>query len=141
MFFRTSAVLVLASLSIVACGGAAANAPAGSSMTAGEISSLDGKSFEVVLAFPGEADVKDTLAFANGKFESTACTPLGFPQHTAYDARRTGDALEFHVVARHPSGTIMDWKGTVKGGSVEGTATRTMNGQTVTAPFKGAAKG
>lgn len=140
MFLRTSAVLAFASLTIVACGGAASNVPAVSSMTAADMASLDGKSFEITMVVPGEGPQKDTLVFANGKFESSACTPLGFPQWAQYESHRTADGLEFHVVTRHPSGTTIDWKGTVKGSSVEGTATRTMNGQTGSAPFKGSAK-
>jgi hypothetical protein len=98
---------------------------------------LDGRAYEVVLAFPDAPPQKDTLRFANGKFESTDCTTLGFPQWSDYTAQAAGDAIPFHVLAKHPSGTTMDWSGTVKGDAVDGTVHRAMNGKTDVLTFKG----
>jgi hypothetical protein len=129
-----------------ACGGAASSmvAPENSPAVAPEptaagpqATALDGRSFEVMLEIPDSAPVKDTLRFTGGRFESTACTALGFPQWSDYAARADGDAIAFHVIAKHPSGTTMDWNGIVKGGVAEGTASRTMNGKTNVLKFKG----
>ncbi len=82
--------------------------------------------------------MKDTLHFVNGQFESSACTPLGFSKWSDYAAHPEGDSIAFHALAKHPSGSTMDWKGSIKSDAVEGTATRTMNGKTEDLKFKGA---
>jgi hypothetical protein len=141
-----SALVLFGSLLACACGGASssmaapANSPAVSpepTAAGPEATALDGRSFEVMLEIPDAAPVKDTLRFTGGRFESTACTALGFPQWSTYAARANGDAIAFHVTAKHPSGTTMDWNGIVNGGVVEGTAYRTMNGKTDILKFKG----
>jgi hypothetical protein len=132
--------------SLFACGGASssmvapANSPVSPAPTATglEATALDGRSFEVMLEMQDAAPVKDTLRFTGGRFESTACTALGFPQWSDYAARADGDAITFHVIAKHPSGTTMDWNGIIKGGVAQGTASRTMNGKTDVMKFKGA---
>lgn len=134
---RMSLVLAV-SLAVAACGGASANAPAAVTTTTAGAFSLDGATYDVTLVFPGEPSVQDTLRFANGKFESSACTPLGFPQWSDYRVRVESGASSFDVTAQHPAGTTMEWRGTIKEGAVEGTATRTMNGQRSVAHFKGA---
>ncbi len=133
---------------LVACGGSSAtnptpSAPTGTTttttggMASSAPSSIDGKSYDITLSIPGENPEKDTLNFAQGKFESAACTPLGFPKWTDYAASPEGDGTTFHVTTHHPSGTVMEWRGTTHGDTVEGTATRTMNGKTETGTFKG----
>jgi hypothetical protein len=135
MIRTTLASLSLAlGLALTACGGAAPSpsTPAGSSAAP-----LDGSSFDVTLAFPGEAPVKDTLRFAGGRFESTACTSVGFPQWSEYSAKGDGGAVAFTAQAKSADGATMDWKGTVNGGSVEATAVRTMGGKSATASVSG----
>jgi|CZKU01.1.fsa_nt_gi hypothetical protein len=123
-------------VALAACGGASASGPAPATpSTAG---ALDGTSYDVVLEFPAAPAEKDTLRFANQAFESTACTGLGFPRWTPYGARQDAGATTFHVKTVHPSGTTMDWTGSVKGDAVDGTVNRTMNGHTEALPFKGA---
>jgi len=126
-------LLVLASLALAGCAGSApgANAPAATA------SPLDGSTYEVTLTFPGEAPVKDTLRFQGGRFESTACTAVGFPQWSDYHADVEAGAVAFAALARSPDGTTMDWKATVKGDTVEGTATRTLSGRVATASVRG----
>jgi hypothetical protein len=98
---------------------------------------LDGRAYDVVLVFPDAPPQKDTLRFANGKFESTNCTTLGFPQWSDYTAQASADAIPFHALAKHPSGTSMDWSGSVKGDAVDGSVHREMNGKTDVLTFKG----
>ena len=120
-------------LTLAGCAGSTQGAAA----PAAAIAPLDGTSYEVTLAFPGESPMKDTLRFAGGRFESTACTAVGFPQWSDYDAKVEPGAIEFSVLAKSADGTTMDWKGTVKGGNVEATAVRTMSGKTSTASVSG----
>jgi hypothetical protein len=132
-----STVLFMGCLS--ACGGAAGSAarpPAVGSASPRSLA-LDGRAYDVILETPDAPAQKDTLRFANGQFESTACTTLGFPEWSDYEARADGDSIPFHVLSKHPSGTTMDWHGSVKGDSVEGTANRAMNGKTDVLKFKG----
>jgi hypothetical protein len=133
--------VLVASIALVAagCAGASTAAPTASSVstTSASPSSLDGVSYDVTLSFPGEAPMQDKLRFAGGRFESTACSSLGFPQWTDYQATRDGGALGFAVTTRHPAGTTMEWKGHVVGSAIEGTAVRTMNGQRSVATFRG----
>jgi hypothetical protein len=126
--------IALALVSLFACGGASASGPAASAPAGG---SLDGRSYDVTLESPDAPPIKDALNFANGRFESTACTSLGFPKWSDYAAHTDGDATTFHGLAKHQSGTTMDWNGSVKGDAVEGTAIRTMNGKSDALNFKG----
>jgi hypothetical protein len=122
------------------CGGAPAAGQSGrTSMTAAAAASpsLDGRSYEVTLEIPDASPVKDTLRFMNGKFESTACTSLGFPQWSDYAARVDGREVAFHVLAKHPSGTTIDWNRSILGDEVDGKADRTTNGKTDVLRFKG----
>lgn len=133
---KTSRILICCSLlALVVCAACAGSSPGPAST-----STLDGKSYAIVLEMPGEAPEKDVINFTGGKFESAVCTPLGFPKWTAYVERQAGEAMEFTVTTRHPSGTTMDWKGTVRGGSIEGRVVRTMEGKTATGTFKGSLK-
>jgi hypothetical protein len=125
---------------LFACGGAPAGGqPGRAPMTATtpDQSLLDGRSYEVTLEIPDASPVKDTLRFTNGKFESTACTSLGFPQWSDYAARMNGREVAFHVLAKHPSGTTIDWNGSIHGDAVDGKADRTTNGKTDVLRFKG----
>ena len=133
MKLRNSIALALV-VSLLACGGASASAPA---VSAAAASPLDGRSYDVTLESPDAPPIKDALHFANGRFESTACTSLGFPKWSDYAARVDGDATTFHALAKHQSGTTMDWNGNVTADAVEGTAIRTMNGKSDAFKFKG----
>ena len=134
MFRTTLASLILAfGVALSACGGATPP-PATAVASAG---TLDGASFDVTLAFPGEAPLADTLRFQGGRFESTACTSAGFPRWSAYAARSDGGSVAFTVAARSADGTTMDWKGKVTGRAVEATAVRVMQGKQATASVIG----
>jgi hypothetical protein len=133
MKLRNSIALTLVG-SLLACGGASASSPLASAPAAG---SLDGRSYDVTLESPDAPPIKDALNFANGHFESTACTSLGFPKWSDYAAHAEGDATTFHALAKHQSGTTMDWNGNVTADAVEGTAIRTMNGKSDALKFKG----
>jgi len=127
-------ILLIASIALTGCGAASPSA----SGPVASAAPLDGNAYEVTLAFPGEAPVQDTLRFQAGRFESTACTAVGFPQWSDYHAQVDAGAVAFAAVTRSADGTTMDWKGTVTGQAVEGTATRSLSGRIATASVRGA---
>jgi hypothetical protein len=137
------ACTILFAALVAACGGSSttstpSTAPVGTTGPTASTGLLDGKSYEVTLDVPGEKPEKDTLNFADGKFESTACTGFGFPKWSQYAATTEGEKTTFHLITKHPDGTTVDWTGTVAGDNVEGTAVRTMNGKAASGRFKGA---
>jgi hypothetical protein len=134
-----SFVVILSSL--VGCGASATPTLEGNAPSSGRASAvLDGTSYEVTLAFPGEAPLKDTLDFQGGRFESTACTAVGFPKWTEYRSTSDGRAIAFEVATHHPEGSTMQWAGTIASGAAEGTAKRTMQGTVATGTFRGFAR-
>ena len=124
--------------SLVACGGGIdSTAPSSAPVPSPMSTALDGRSYDVTLEAPDEAPKKDTLRFSGGKFESTACTALGFPAWSDYAAQAKENEVAFQATTRHPSGTTLSWNGSIRGDAVDGTANRTMNGKTDVLHFKG----
>jgi hypothetical protein len=128
--------MLFVSLSIAGCGAGAATAPAAATPGA---ATLDGAAYDVMLEYPGETPLKDTLSFTSGRFESSACTSHGFPKWTDYQARTEAGSVAFDVTTHHPEGTTVEWHGTVHGDAIEGTANRTMKGKTEAGTFRGSA--
>jgi hypothetical protein len=133
---RNLVATLLVSLPLAACGASATTATPPVTAMQGA-APLDGAAYDVTLEFPGEAPQKDTLSFTSGSFESSACTSLGFPRWTAYQARNDGGSVAFDVRTLHPEGTTVEWHGTVRGDGIEGTANRTMKGKTAAGTFRG----
>ena len=96
---------------------------------AAEKGPLDGKTFvgEMMEKAKAKGD-KDTLLFKDGKFRSTACDAYGFTE-TAYTATSRDGATTFEATAQSPKEGTMKWKGTVKDGTIEGSAVWTKKGQ------------
>ncbi len=83
---------------------------------------LDGKSFVGTMTARGKTTGdKDTFVFKDGKFRSTMCDSYGFTE-TAYTAAVSDVSTTFQAEAASPREGTMKWKGTVKGETVEGTA-------------------
>jgi hypothetical protein len=86
---------------------------------------LDGYEFDAGIvrqsdsAAPTEP-LMDRLFFANGMFSSKICERYGFVPG-AYWVRGTADAIEFTAVLHSPTDGVMEWKGTVKDGKLDGT--------------------
>jgi hypothetical protein len=137
---KTTTIVSIAalSLSLAACGAGAPSTPPAAVASSGA-PTLDGAAYDVMLEYPGEAPMKDTLNFASGRFESTACTSHGFPKWTDYQSRTDGGNVAFDVTTHHPEGTTVEWHGTVRGDVIEGTANRSMKGKTDAATFRGSA--
>ena len=142
--FQTFSIVALFSVvafSTVACGSASsAEGGAASPTSAAMVAPLDGQSYEVKLDTPGEKTENDSLIFTSGKFESSACTGIGFPQWSEYTAKQEGEATTFHAKTKHPSGTTVDWEGTVKGDTISGKMVRVMNGTPANGTFSGKRK-
>ncbi len=135
---QTFVFIAAASLTLAACGAGAASAPPAAAASS-SAPALDGAAYDVMLEFPGEAAVKDTLSFTSGRFESSACTSVGFPKWTDYHSRLDGGNIAFDVTTHHPEGSTVEWHGTVRGDTIEGTANRSMKGKTSAGTFRGSA--
>ena len=104
-------------------------------------SSLDGQTFVGEIGKQGQAKGdKDTFAFKEGKFRSTACDPYGFKE-ASYQTASVGEVMIFSATAVSPKEGQMMWKGSLKGDQLEGTATWVKPGQPVVENwFKGKLK-
>jgi hypothetical protein len=90
---------------------------------------LNGKTFAVEMIEKGKQEGQhDSFRFRKGKFHSTACDRYGFGTGK-YRASREGDTISFEVETVSKKEGKLNWKGTVKGGMVEGTAIWTKGGQ------------
>jgi len=94
--------------------------------------SLDGKSFHVQL-MKGDAKTgdPDTLSFAAGMFDSSACHQYGFGK-SAYTSKNAGSKISFQVHAVGKDESKQVWNGTVDGNKIHGTMTQTDPKGTVT---------
>ena len=99
--------------------------------------SLDGRTYKVLLGPEGKKGDEDTLTFTKGKFESSMCVPLGF-KAAKYEANGA-DEIVFTVVVKNAKGQTNDWKGTIRGDQIEGTLTCTGSGEPMKMVFKGSA--
>lgn len=97
--------------------------------------SLDGRTYKVLLGPEGKKGDEDTLTFTKGKFESSMCVPLGF-KAAKYDAKGA-DEIAFTVVVKNAKGQTNNWKGTIRGDQIEGTLTCTGSGDAMKMVFKG----
>lgn len=99
--------------------------------------SLDGRTYKVLLGPEGKKGDEDTLTFTKGKFESSMCVPLGF-RAAKYEAKGA-DEIAFTVVVKNAKGQTNNWKGTIRGDQIEGTLTCTGSGEPMKMVFKGSA--
>lgn len=89
---------------------------------------LDGKSFHGKLTETGKkSGHNDTFEFKDGQFRSTGCAADGF-QYGTYAFESAGSSTFTAQVTSKKEGT-MDWKGTVTGDSITGTAVWTRQGK------------
>jgi hypothetical protein len=86
---------------------------------------LDGQEFEAGIVQQGDSAAPsepliDRLSFENGTFSSLICERYGFVP-SAYWVRGTADAIEFTAILESPTDGVMEWRGTVKDGKLDGT--------------------
>ena len=91
---------------------------------------LDGKTF---VAESGEKGKRaegptDEIAFRDGKMRSSACDPYGFGDG-AYTTMDHPGSVMFHARTESPKEGVIEWKGTVRGDSLDGTYVWTKSGQ------------
>lgn len=80
---------------------------------------LDGKQFIGPTGEKGKkVDHEDVLSFSDGTFTSSACSPYGF-KSGPYTATIEGDAIHFQAVTISPTHGKMEWKGTLKDGTLD----------------------
>lgn len=85
--------------------------------TASEI--LDGKKFVGPTGEKGKkVDHEDVLSFSDGTFSSSACAPYGFTSGP-YTATVDGDSIHFKAITVSPTHGKMEWKGTLKDGTLD----------------------
>jgi len=137
MYRSITTVLLLACSILAGCAGTTTSAGRAASAPREPAGLLDGASYDVTLSIPGKAPETETLVFAGGRFESTACTAKGFPRWTPYRADAQEGAVAFNVSTRHPRGTTVEWNGTVHGDTIEGTADITLDGSRLPGTFRG----
>jgi hypothetical protein len=80
---------------------------------------LDGKKFVGPTGEKGKKiDHEDVLSFRDGTFTSSACFPYGF-KSGPYTATVEGDSIHFQAVTVSPTHGKMEWKGTLKDGTLD----------------------
>jgi hypothetical protein len=106
---------------LIACAALAVAALA-SPFTLAQTTLLDGRAFVGDAGLKGKpADEKgDVLTFAEGKFHSSSCDQYGYGKGE-YKATKVGEAVEFEAVTLSEKYGRNVWKGTVRGGEIEGT--------------------
>jgi hypothetical protein len=80
---------------------------------------LDGKKFVGPTGEKGKkVHHEDVLSFSEGKFTSSACFQYGF-EGGPYTATVEGDLIHFQAVTLSPTHGKMEWKGTLKDGTLD----------------------
>ena len=92
------------------------------SLAFAQTAALDGRAFVADAGLKGKpADEKnDVLTFADGKFHSSLCDQWGYGKGE-YQAKKLGDSFEFEAVTLSEKHGRNVWKGTIRGGEIEGT--------------------
>ena len=109
---------LLASLAILGCGNSVPDAAKAITPISHD---LDGKTYVIMLKQGDKAPTKDDLIFKDGTFDSVDCRQYGYAL-CAYEATKTGDAMQFEASAISAKYGKNHWRGTVKAdGSVTGT--------------------
>ncbi|HEX9793736.1 MAG TPA: hypothetical protein VGC54_07100 [Planctomycetota bacterium] len=81
---------------------------------------LDNKTFAAQMVRDGKSEPVE-LVFNEGTFRSSAADRQGFTR-TNYTAVKQGEFMKFEAVASSPKSGTMQWQGTVRGETIEGTA-------------------
>lgn len=90
---------------------------------------LDGMKFEGVFLERGKTSGDaDTISFQNGRFRSSACDRYGYSDAT-YKAVPQGDAVAFEAETQSQKYGRLVWKGTVRAGKLDATATMLREGK------------
>jgi hypothetical protein len=92
---------------------------------------LAGRIFRGVVLEAGQtAGDAETLAFANGRFHSSACDAYGYGDGP-YTMSRVGDSLRFEAETESAQYGRLRWHGSITGRRLDGTLTMLRNGAAV----------
>lgn len=98
-------------------------------LTFAEAGPLDGLKFEGVFLERGKTSGDaDTLSFQDGRFRSSACDRYGYSD-APYKSTPQGDAVAFEAETQSPRYGRLLWKGTVRAGKLDATATMIREGK------------
>ena len=91
---------------------------------AAQTATLDGKVFVADIGYKGKDahDKGDIMTFKDGKFHSATCDQYGYNKGD-YKTTTQGDATTFETETQSEKYGRLQWKGTVRGGQIEGTFT------------------
>lgn len=90
---------------------------------------LDGKRFEGVFIERGKTrGDADTLVFKDGRFRSTACDRFGYAD-APYRATPLADGIAFEAETQSAKYGTLAWKGLVRHGKLDATATMLQPGK------------
>jgi hypothetical protein len=97
--------------------------------SAAQAQGLDGRRFEGVFIERGKTSGDaDTLIFKDGRFRSTACDRYGYVE-VPYKSSAAGDTVQFEAETESPKYGRLLWKGIVRGGKLDATATMVRTGK------------
>jgi hypothetical protein len=90
---------------------------------------LDGRRFEGVFIERGKTSGDaDTLVFKDGRFRSIACDRYGYGD-APYKTTTVGDVTHFETETESPKHGRLVWKGQVRHGKLDATATMVRTGK------------
>lgn len=108
---------------------------------AGGTGDLDGRTFEVTAGVDGESEgYADTLVYSAGEFRSVVCDDYGFAS-SEYRTEKKNGVTTFTSKSKSKTEGVAEWRGTVKGGAIEGSFVWIKDGKKTTYWFKGSRKG
>ena len=94
-----------------------------------ETNALDGRRFEGVFLERGKTSGDaDTLVFSNGRFRSLACDRYGYSD-AVYRTASAGDSTRFEAETESAKYGKLLWRGVVRGGKLDATATMVRSGR------------
>ncbi len=96
---------------------------AASGMALADPGALDGKRFEGVFLERGKISGEaDTLTFKDGRFRSTACDRFGYSD-APYKSTPASDGVAFEAETESAKYGRLAWKGVIRNGKLDATAT------------------
>lgn len=94
-----------------------------------ETQALDGREFQGVFLQRGKTSGDaDTLVFNNGRFRSLACDRYGYSD-AVYRTSSAGDSTRFEAETESAKYGKLVWRGVVRGGKLDATATMVRAGK------------
>jgi hypothetical protein len=94
-----------------------------------ETNGLDGRQFQGVFLERGKTSGDaDTIVFSNGRFRSLACDRYGYSD-AVYRTASAGDSTRFEAETESAKYGKLVWRGVIRGGKLDATATMVRSGK------------